>query len=286
MGLTIGSGSSALIRASLVRALTASAVLVGALTLAGCYGDDGYQLPTRAMKELSPEMLTLLDQKNMPKDSPILVRIFKEESELEVWKQDTTARYELVKVYPICRWSGGLGPKVKEGDRQAPEGFYPISPGLMNPNSSYYLAINIGFPNAFDKANGYSGAFLMIHGDCSSRGCYAMTDEQIGEIYSLAREAFLGGQKTFQIQAYPFRMTPVNMARHRNNPNFPFWQMIKEGNDHFLVSHMEPKVDVCERRYVFDAQPPANSNQPLVFNPTGRCPRFDIDPAIAESAMD
>src|ERR1700692_3370150 len=100
MGLTIGSGSSALIRASLVRALTASAVLVGALTLAGCYGDDGYQLPTRAMKELSPEMLTLLDQKNMPKDSPILVRIFKEESELEVWKQDTTARYELLKVYP------------------------------------------------------------------------------------------------------------------------------------------------------------------------------------------
>ena len=124
-----------MIRASLVRALTASAVLAGALTLAGCYGDDGYQLPTRAMKELSPEMLTLLDQKNMPKDSPILVRIFKEESELEVWKQDTTGRYELLKVYPICRWSGDLGPKVKEGDRQAPEGFYPITPGLMNPNS-------------------------------------------------------------------------------------------------------------------------------------------------------
>ena len=206
-GWTIVRGSSALFRASLVRALTASAVLAGALTLAGCYGDDGYQLPTRAMKELSPEMLTLLDQKNMPKESPILVRIFKEESELEVWKQDSTARYELLKVYPICRWSGGLGPKVKEGDRQAPEGFYPISPGLMNPNSQYYLAINTGFPNAYDKANGYSGAFLMIHGDCSSRGCYAMTDEQIGEIYSLAREAFLGGQKAFQVQAYPFRMT-------------------------------------------------------------------------------
>src|ERR1700731_4707163 len=199
------SGKKSVIRACLVRALQScvpsvrtvmtSAVLAGALALAGCYGEEGYQLPTRAMKELSPEMLTLLNQKNMPKDSPILVRIFKEESELEIWKQDTTARYELLKVYPICRWSGGVGPKVKEGDRQAPEGFYPISPGLMNPNSQYYLAINTGFPNAFDKANGYSGAFLMIHGDCSSRGCYAMTDEQIGEIYSLAREAFLGGQK-------------------------------------------------------------------------------------------
>jgi murein L,D-transpeptidase YafK len=274
-----------LIRATVVRALTASAVIAGALTLAGCYGDDGYQLPTRAMKELSPEMLTLLDQKNMPKDSPVLIRIFKEESELEVWKQDSTARYELLKVYPICRWSGAIGPKVREGDRQAPEGFYAITPGLMNPNSSYYLAINIGFPNAYDKSNGYSGAFLMIHGDCSSRGCYAMTDEQIGEIYSLARESFLGGQKAFQIQAYPFRMTAANLARHRNNLAMPFWKMIKVGNDHFEVSHLEPKVDVCEKHYVFDAQPPANSTKPLAFTPSGRCPVYETDPQVAEQAM-
>jgi murein L,D-transpeptidase YafK len=280
------SGSIELIRASLVRALMASAVLAGALTLAGCYEDDGYQLPTRAMKELSPEMLTLLTQKNMPRESPILVRLFKEESELEVWKQDTSGRYELLKVYPICRWSGDLGPKVKEGDRQAPEGFYPITPGLMNPNSNYYLAINTGFPNAYDRANGYHGAFLMIHGDCSSRGCYAMTDEQIGEIYSLAREAFLGGQKEFQVQAYPFRMTPANLARHRNNPSMAFWKMIKEGNDHFEVSHMEPKVDVCDRHYVFDAVAPGNSTKPLIFNPTGRCPDFVVDPQIAQAAME
>jgi murein L,D-transpeptidase YafK len=279
------SGNFALIRASLVRTLMASAVLAGALSLAGCYTDDGYQLPTRAMKELSPEMLTLLQQKNMPKESPILVRIFKEESELEVWKQDTTGRFEMLKVYPICRWSGELGPKVKEGDRQAPEGFYAITPGLMNPNSNYYLAINTGFPNAFDKANGYSGAFLMIHGDCSSRGCFAMTDEQIGEIYSLARESFLGGEKSFQIQAYPFRMTPTNLARHRTNPNMAFWKMIKEGNDHFEVSHLEPKVDVCDRHYVFDAQP-ANSTKPLVFTPTGRCPTFEVNPEIAGPALD
>jgi murein L,D-transpeptidase YafK len=278
-------GSFELIRASLLRALTASAVIAGALALAGCYGDEGYQLPTRAMKELSPEMLTLLQQKNMPKDSPVLVRLFKEESELEVWKQDTTGRYELLRVYPICRWSGDLGPKVKEGDRQAPEGFYAITPGLMNPNSNYYLAINTGFPNAFDKANGYSGAFLMIHGDCSSRGCYAMTDEQIGEIYSLAREAFLGGQKEFQIQAYPFRMTPANLARHRNSPNMPFWKMIKVGDDHFLVSHMEPKIDVCEKHYVFDAQAPAGG-KPLAFSPSGRCPVYEVDPAIASAASD
>ncbi len=273
-------------RAPYRRALMASAVLAAALTLGGCYGDSGYQLPTRAMKELSPEMLALLQQKNMPKESPILIRIFKEESELEVWKQDSSGRFALLKIYPICRWSGDLGPKVKEGDRQAPEGFYAITPGLMNPNSNYYLAINTGFPNAYDRANNRHGAFLMIHGDCSSRGCYAMTDEQIGEIYSLAREAFLGGEKSFQIQAYPFRMTPANMAAHRNNPNMAFWRMIKEGYDHFEVSHVEPKVDVCARHYVFDAVPPGNSTRPLNFNPTGPCPRYEIDPNIAEAVAE
>ena len=255
------------------------------MMLAGC-NTDVYQIPTRAMKELSPEMLALLGQKGMPKESPILVRIFKEESELEVWKQDTTGRFEMLKVYPICRWSGELGPKVREGDRQAPEGFYTITPALMNPNSSYYLAINTGFPNTYDKANGRSGAFLMIHGDCSSRGCYAMTDEQIGEIYSLARESFLGGQQSFQIQAYPFRMTAANLARHRTNPNMPFWRMIKEGNDHFEVTHMEPKVDVCDHHYVFDAQPPGNTGKPLAFSPTGRCPAYELAPQLANLVHD
>jgi murein L,D-transpeptidase YafK len=273
-------------RANVFRALIASAVLSGALALAGCFSEESYELPTKAMKELSPQMLALLDQKHMPKDSPILVRLFKEESELEVWKQDTSGRFQILKVYPICRWSGDLGPKVQEGDRQAPEGFYSITPGLMNPNSNYYLAINTGFPNAYDRANGRNGALLMIHGDCSSRGCYAMTDEQIGEIYSLARESFLGGQPSFQIQAYPFRMTPANLAHHRTNPNMAFWKMIKEGNDHFEVSHLEPKVEVCDRHYVFDPAEPPKSSKPLVFNPTGRCPAYVVAADIAAPALE
>ena len=275
-----------MIRASLARALTVSAIVAGSLALAGCYSEDGYQLPTKAMKELSPQMLALLEQKGMPKDSPILVRIFKEESELEVWKQDTTGHFQILKVYPICRWSGDLGPKVNEGDRQAPEGFYTITPALMNPNSNYYLAINTGFPNAFDKANDRHGAFLMIHGDCSSRGCYAMTDEQIGEIYSLARESFLGGQQSFQIQAYPFRMTPGNLARHRTNPNMAFWKMIKIGNDHFEATHLEPRVDVCDRHYVFDAAQPPGSTKSIIFNPTGHCPAYVVNPEIAGPALE
>ena len=220
----------------------------------------------------------------MPKHSPILLRIFKEESELEVWKQDTTGHFQILKVYPICRWSGDLGPKLHEGDRQAPEGFYTITPELMNPNSNYYLAIDTGFPNTFDKANDRDGTFLMIHGDCASSGCYAMTDEQIGEIYSIARGSLLGGQASFQIQAYPFRLTPANLARHRTNPHMAFWKMLKIGNDHFEATHLEPKVEVCNRRYVFDAQHPPNSSKPLVFDPTGKCPAFVVNPKIARPA--
>jgi murein L,D-transpeptidase YafK len=245
---------------------------------------EGNQTPDKATRELPAQLNSLIQQRGMPKRSPILLRIFKEESELEVWKQGSSGRFDLLKVYPICRWSGDLGPKVGAGDRQAPEGFYTITPSQMNPNSKYYLAINIGFPNAYDRANDRRGAFLMIHGDCSSSGCYAMTDEQIGEIYSLARESFLGGQPSFQIQAYPFRMTPANMARHRTNPNIGFWTMLKVGNDHFEVSHLEPKIDVCDKRYVFDAMPiePKSAK----FDPAGKCPAHIVNPRIAQAARD
>ena len=222
----------------------------------------------------------------MDKDSPILARIFKEEAELEIWKKNRNGEYALLKTYPICRWSGDLGPKKKEGDRQAPEGFYTITPGQMNPNSNYYLAFNTGFPNAYDRSMGYTGSELMVHGDCSSRGCYAMTDEQIQEIYALARESFFGGQKAFQLQAFPFRMTALNMAKHRNNPNFAFWKMLKEGYDHFDATHQEPKVAVCERRYVFDPAAPDDSTKPLSFNPKGACPAYQLDKTVADAVLD
>jgi murein L,D-transpeptidase YafK len=140
-------------------------------------------------------------------------------------------------------------------------------------------------PNNFDKANNRDGSFLMVHGNCLSVGCYAMTDEQMGEIYSLARDSLLGGRPSFQIQAYPFRLTPANLVRHRTNPSLAFWKMLKIGNDHFEATHLEPKVDVCNRRYVFDAQPPPNWPYPLVFDPTGKCPAFVVNPKIARQAL-
>jgi murein L,D-transpeptidase YafK len=241
------------------------------MALAGCDTDGTPAVVNgRHMQPLSERLIADFEAKNMEKESAILVRIFKQESELEVWKEDKTGRFALLRTYPICRWSGDLGPKIKQGDRQAPEGFYPITPGQMNPNSNYYLAINTGFPNAYDRANGRSGDFLMIHGDCSSRGCYAMTDEQIGEIYALAREAFFGGQKAFQVQAFPFRMTPANMAKHRNSPHMAFWKMIKQGYDHFEVTRLEPKVDVCEKHYVF------NASSSSKFSAAERCPAYSV----------
>jgi murein L,D-transpeptidase YafK len=281
MGTAFQLGSLALNSRPLLRALLAAAALGAAAMVAGCDTDGGVALSGRALAPLSDKMLAEIEAKNMSKESPILVRLFKEESELEVWKQDNNGRFELLKTYPICRWSGELGPKIKLGDRQAPEGFYSITPGQMNPNSNYYLAINTGFPNAYDRANGRTGEFLMIHGDCSSAGCYAMTDEQIAEIYALARESFFGGQKSFQIQAYPFRMTPLNMARHRDSPHMAFWKMIKEGYDHFEVTHQEPKVDVCDKHYVFDAAVPGGPASSLHFTPAARCPAYEVPQEIA-----
>jgi murein L,D-transpeptidase YafK len=269
---------------SLVRALLTSVVLATGVVLAGCNGEDmSLASNAKANQPVPPKLVAEMTEKDMDLQSPMLVRVFKQEAELEVWKQNRSGQFALLKTYPICRWSGDLGPKVKEGDRQAPEGFYAITPAQMNPRSSYYLSFNTGFPNAFDKSLGRTGSQLMVHGDCSSRGCFAMTDEQIAEIYSLGRESFFGGQRSFQFAAFPFKMTPVNMAKHRNNPNMPFWKMIKQGYDHFEVTRQEPKVEFCENKYVFDPAAPAGSTKPLVFNASAKCPVYQIPSEIADA---
>lgn len=153
--------------------------------------------------KLSSKMLAQMSAKSMRPESPVLVRIFKQESELEVWKVDKTGSYALLKTYPMCRWSGKLGPKMASGDRQAPEGFYHVSAGMLNPNSQYYVSFNLGYPNRLESALGYTGEALMVHGACSSSGCYAMTDAQVGEIYAVVAKALQGGQDRFQVRPIP-----------------------------------------------------------------------------------
>jgi murein L,D-transpeptidase YafK len=222
-----------------------------ALSLAACE-EDRYRGSARHNIPIPAATYALMSEKGMSKDQPILIRSYKKESELEIWKRKANGQYALLKTYPMCRWSGQLGPKVREGDRMAPEGFYAISPAQMNPNSSYYVSFNMGYPNAFDRAHGRTGSHLMVHGACSSAGCYSMTDDQMGEIYALVREAHNGGQRAVQMQALPFRMTPENLAKHRLDPNIAFWKNLKEGTDYFDVTGDEPQVAVNGGRYVFN----------------------------------
>ena len=199
--------------------------------------------------------LALMAARDTTAAAPILMRSFKKESEIEIWKLNASGRYVLLKSFPICRWSGTLGPKTVEGDRQTPEGFYSVAPTQMNPNSHYYLSFDTGYPNAFDKAHGGSGSAVMVHGTCSSAGCFAMTDKGVGEIFALAREALRSGQTAFQFQAYPFRMSAQNMARYRFDPNIAFWRQLKEGSDRFEATGEELVVSVVNGRYGFAPSP-------------------------------
>lgn len=241
--------------------------------LAACQSDflPKHEQPLPASLQVKMERL------GMSESDPIYMRIFKEEAQLEIWKRGPQGKYLLLESYDICTWSGELGPKFQEGDRQAPEGFYTITPAQMNPNSSFYLSFNLGFPNSYDRAHGRTGSHLMVHGACSSAGCYAMTDEQISEIYAFAREAFQGGQRAFQVDAFPFRMTPQNMARYAGHRYFPFWQMLQEGYQHFEVTQLPPKVDVCDRRYIFNA---VAADQ---FSAAQQCPSYELSPQVANA---
>lgn len=224
----------------------------------------------RATHPIAPELLALMEQKGLSPSAPILIRAYKKEAELEIWKMKADGRYVLFKTFPMCRWSGQLGPKTSEGDRQVPEGFYRITPAQMNPNSEYYLSFNVGYPNAYDRAWGHSGGSIFVHGACSSAGCFSMTDRQIDQIYAIAREAFNGGQQAIQMQSYPFRMTPENLARYRDDPNIAFWKQLKEGADNFEISKQDVNVGVCNRRYVFNVTA-------THLDPTGPCPVLQHD---------
>jgi len=222
---------------------------------------------------LSNETAMLLGKKHMELQAPIFIRIYKEESELEVWKMRDDGRYYHFKTYPICNWSGDLGPKLKEGDRQSPEGFYTISREQMNPKSKYHLAFNLGFPNPFDKSNRRTGDALMVHGGCGSSGCYAMTDALMEELYALVREAFIGGQDVVHVHAFPFRMTPANMARHSKSRWNAFWGTLKQGYDYFELTRQIPTVAVCNRRYVVNVRMSPGVDL-TKLNPAAACPAF------------
>ncbi len=182
---------------------------------------------------------------------PILLRIFKREFELELWMKRDGVFHRFV-TYPICRWSGMLGPKFQQGDGQAPEGFYSVDAKALNPNSRWYRSFNLGYPNAYDAAQGRTGSLIMVHGGCASVGCFAMTDVQMGEIWRLVTAAFAGGQKRFQVQVYPFRLSDGALQGYERHPALPFWKTLKRGSDLFEANLLPPRVAVCNGTYRFE----------------------------------
>lgn len=243
---------------------TFGAALCAGLLLAAC--SNAPVIPAPSEVPLSKETLDLLATKGMQPGSPVFVRVFKEESELEIWKQRDDGHFYHFKTYPICNWSGDLGPKQKQGDKQAPEGFYNITPTLMNPNSKFYLSFNLGYPNSYDRSLGRTGDSVMVHGKCRSAGCYAMTDALMEEIYGVTRESLKAGHQSFPLHAFPFRMTDARMAQMKTHKWYGFWKTLKQGYDHFEKYRIPPDVAVCERRYVVNAIPQSRPD------PDGACP--------------
>jgi len=184
--------------------------------------------------------------------SPIFMRIFKREFELELWML-RDGRFHRFATYPICRWSGRLGPKLRQGDHQAPEGFYTVDSKALNATSRWHRSFNLGFPNSFDRSYGRTGSFIMVHGGCSSIGCYAMTNAVVDELWRIVTAALSGGQKRFQVQVFPFRMTDGNMEKHAGSKHAGFWRELKAGHDLFESDLLPPRVSVCARRYLFES---------------------------------
>ncbi|MGQ0455771.1 MAG: L,D-transpeptidase family protein [Hyphomicrobium sp.] len=243
------------------------------MLIAGC-SSSAPVIPPASEVPLSPATLASLAKKGMQPGSRVFVRIFKEESELEIWKERDDGRFYHFKTYPICNWSGDVGPKLQEGDRQAPEGFYTITPTLMNPNSKFYLSFNLGFPNAYDRAHRRTGSAVMVHGKCRSAGCYAMTDALMEEIYGVTRESLKAGHASFELHAYPFRMTDARMAEMKKHRWYLFWQTLKQGYDHFEKHRIPPTVVTCNSRYNVNVVAPQTR-----VDPDGPCPAFQR-PAI------
>jgi murein L,D-transpeptidase YafK len=184
--------------------------------------------------------------------APVFIRIFKEEKILELWVKQAD-RYILFKRYEVCNYGpNGLGPKVRQGDKRAPEGFYLVTVSGMNPNSNFHLSFNIGYPNQHDKAHGWTGNAIMVHGRCKSWGCYSLSDEDIEEVYALVDAGLRYGQAGIPLHIFPFRMTNENMRRYHDHLWEWFWKNLKVGYDMFEQDGFRPpQAMVLNKKYVF-----------------------------------
>jgi murein L,D-transpeptidase YafK len=203
--------------------------------------------PQIAAENVTPALTVDLKKQSLAIGNPVFIRIFKSEKKLELWMKKNH-QYVLFRSYPICTFSGALGPKIKEGDGQSPEGFYRVGLSQLHPASSYHLSFNLGYPNAYDRANARTGSFLMVHGNCVSIGCYAMGDDAIEEIYTLMEAALRKGQKNIDVHAFPFDFNSTKL-NWKNSAWQPFWSDLKLGFDAFNQTKTPPTIRVINKRY-------------------------------------
>ncbi|MEO0617988.1 MAG: murein L,D-transpeptidase family protein [Pseudomonadota bacterium] len=222
--------------------------------------------------------------------APVHVRIFKAENTLEIWmaRNDRFARFKSLK---ICKWSGKLGPKFREGDEQSPEGVYAITRKHLLSRTKNHRAISLDFPNAYDRRHSRTGTYLQIHGGCGSVGCYAMTDRGIEEIYRLLDAALDGGQPRIMAHIFPFRMTEKNLTRRKTHPSHSEWAMLQPIYAAFERTRTVPAVRVCGRRYVLNshgARPPERCvpvwHKPSKGHSTKQVATASAEPSAARKA--
>jgi len=189
-----------------------------------------------------------LKNKDMEIGQPVFIRIFKKQKILELWMKNGS-HFKLFKKYKICHYSGKLGPKQKQGDHQAPEGFYSVTKNSLNPFSRFHLSFNIGYPNKFDQKQKRTGDFIMVHGGCVSVGCFAMTDDAIEEIYYIVESALQHGQSKIQVHSFPFYFTRTEFQNHKGNKWLPFWRNLEQINRYFELHRTPPKIRTLNDKY-------------------------------------
>ena len=181
----------------------------------------------------------------------LFIRVFKQEKVLEVWTfAASDSNFKKVRDYAICRTSGNLGPKRREGDLQIPEGFYHID--RFNPKSSFYLSLGINYPNRSDQILGKKGDLggdIFLHGGCVTVGCIPITDDYIKEVYWLAAQATSNGQAKIPVHIFPTKLDIDKIKQLKKKyatqeTLIKFWENLQTGYQWFEKHRNLPKISV------------------------------------------
>ncbi|NMM47688.1 L,D-transpeptidase family protein [Marinigracilibium pacificum] len=209
-----------------------------------------YSRVRQAYKEKENTISALLENNQIDKNKlNIYLRAFKKEKQIELWaKNNSDTKFTLIKTYEVCRTSGVIGPKRKQGDLQIPEGYYHIN--RFNPVSNYHLSLGINYPNKSDKILGEKsklGGDIFIHGDCVTIGCLPITDNQIKELYIICIEAKNNGQTTIPVTIFPSKLTPEEYKTltdefRTDSDKIGLWTDLKKGYDLFNETKELPTI--------------------------------------------